>query len=97
MIKVINLFILDLNRPPSGPISLSHPIVTVNKYKMNLLYNGQSKGSPILNSSSVMKSVEDRIKKIENLGKKEIKECKILIKFSIEHNETGKKSLGKRK
>jgi hypothetical protein len=79
MIKVNKLFILDINKPPSGPISLSHPVVTVNKYKMNLLYNGNSKTSPVLNSSSMMKSVEDKIKKIENLDKKEIKQCKILI------------------
>ena len=51
---------------------------------MNLLYNGKSKNSAILSSSSLMKSVEDKIKKIENLDKKDIKQSKIKVLKSLE-------------
>jgi len=62
------------NGPPSGPVSLSHAMNTINKYKMNLLYNGQSKTKSVENSASVMKIVESKIKNIEKMEKKDIKE-----------------------
>ena len=67
---------LDSNAPPSGPTSLSHQMATVNKYKMNLVYNGQSKTSPNQNSSTVMKIVDEKVKKIEKLDKKDLKDRK---------------------
>ena len=80
----------DLNSPPSGPVSINHSMSTVNKYKMNLLFHGQSKTSLNQNSSSVMKIVEKKLKNIEKMDKKKINDCYYIFYFSNTNYESRK-------
>ena len=52
-------------------------MAVINKYNMTLLYNGQSKTAPSINSATLMKKVDSKIKNIEKMNKNEIKECKL--------------------